>query len=1096
MVSSHHTGCLEPEVVAAYVDHGLSLAERAQVETHLASCRPCTALLAGVVRTAAEIAAFIPDTGVTEATPFRTRRTVLVALGAAAAVFAVLVVPSTVRPWLERDAGLVSLVDSVGEQRSVLGRLSGGFPHAPLSVSSAGGQDGQAAGTDRVLLTAGRIRESFGELETPSRLHALGISQLLAGQYDDAVQSLLAASREQPANAQYLSDVAAVQLERARLGLRPDDLPRALAAADRARRLDPSLTEAWFNRALALSALSLTDQAKVAWTEYLQRDSASPWAGEARRRLEELSKPTPAAAWASIEVRLQQSIDDATADEAVRTQTTEARNFIENQLFVEWANAVLAGSDGTAELHRLRVMADAMLRVTGDALYRDAVAAIDSARTRGAKTMASLAAAHDAYAKAAASFLEDRFADAAPGLLSAKLRLAATGSSYANRASLDLGAVAYFVGRATDAETILGELLLVAQSKNYGHIAARATWQLGLVSFGQGRLGDAQLRYEETLAQFERLGDAEETAAANNLLASLFGYLGDEDRAWRHREAALPILTITRSQRLRYGVLVGATAAARRQDPQAALIFQDIVVETAQAWGRQTALAESLSHKGELLAAVGRHDEAAAHVSAARNALQQIPDEGLRRRFEVTVLAAESTLARSHSPQVAVRAAERAMQLVDERRDRRRLPQLNLLLAKANIASGRIVEAERALAQGIRAFETERASLSDEGRLSVLDDSWELFDTAVYVAIKKGDLARAFEMSEKARYRTLAESKSVVPMSLVEVERSLAADEAILALNQFDDALAVWLIKREGTTATLRPIRKSDASKFMARQLDEIHLEARTPRASAELFNEIIRPIGNRLKSVTRLVVVPDATYENVRFAALWESSRKQFLIEKFSVAMAPSASAHAHGLARANADTVAAAPLVFGGPGPTSERDARNVASVYEQAALRTGAQATSSRFFAEVAGRAVVHLAAPAVANAAFPFLSAFSVADEPGRRHSGNVLARDIAARSLSTTRLVVIDEVETTNHNRGEGTLALARAFLAAGVPAVLGTLPGADESATRDLMVGFHRRIASKMTPAEALTDLQRNVLQSNGRRLGAWSALVMYGSDR
>ena len=248
--------------MAAYVDHGLSLAERAQVDTHLASCRQCTALLAGVVRTVADVSAFIPDAGVTEATPSRTRRPVLVALGAAAAVFAVLVVPSLVRPWLERDAGLVSLVDSVGEQRSVLGRLTGGFPHAPLGVPSAGGQDGQAAETDRVLLTAGKIRESFGELATPSRLHALGVSQLLAGRYDDAAQSLLAASREQPANAQYLSDVAAVQLERARLGLRPDDLPRALAAADRARRLDPSLNEAWFNRALAVSALSLTDQAR------------------------------------------------------------------------------------------------------------------------------------------------------------------------------------------------------------------------------------------------------------------------------------------------------------------------------------------------------------------------------------------------------------------------------------------------------------------------------------------------------------------------------------------------------------------------------------------------------------------------------------------------------------------------------------------------------------------------------------------------------------------------------------------------------------------------------------------------------------------
>ena len=166
-------------------------------------------------------------------------------------------------------------------------------------------------------------------------MHAIGVSQLLAGRYDDAAQSLLAASREQPANARYLSDVAAVQLERARLGLRPDDLPRALAAADRARRLDPSLKEAWFNRALAASALSLTAEARTAWTEYLKRDSVSPWATRsaisASRNYRSRRARRPGAA---MEGRLQSAIDASTADEAVRTQTTEARNFIESTLLV------------------------------------------------------------------------------------------------------------------------------------------------------------------------------------------------------------------------------------------------------------------------------------------------------------------------------------------------------------------------------------------------------------------------------------------------------------------------------------------------------------------------------------------------------------------------------------------------------------------------------------------------------------------------------------------------------------------------------------------------------------------------------------------
>ena len=74
--------------------------------------------------------------------------------------------------------------------------------------------------------------------------------------------------------------------------------------------------------------------------------------------------------------------------------------------------------------------------------------------------------------------------------------------------------------------------------------------------------------------------------------------------------------------------------------------------------------------------------------------------------------------------------------------------------------------------------------------------------------------------------------------------------------------------------------------------------------------------------------------------------------------------------------------------------------------------------------------------------------------------------------------------------------MVRAFMAAGVPAVLGTLPGADETATRDLMIGFHREMSQGMSAEQALSTVQRNALQQNGRRLGAWTALVLYGSDR
>jgi CHAT domain-containing protein len=141
-------------------------------------------------------------------------------------------------------------------------------------------------------------------------------------------------------------------------------------------------------------------------------------------------------------------------------------------------------------------------------------------------------------------------------------------------------------------------------------------------------------------------------------------------------------------------------------------------------------------------------------------------------------------------------------------------------------------------------------------------------------------------------------------------------------------------------------------------------------------------------------------------------------------------------------------------------------------------------------------VHVAAETVPNRSHPLLSRMILADEQGRRYTGSVLGRDIAARPMAATKLVVLDQIRDNTALRGEGTLKLARAFIAAGVPAVLGTLPGADEDAARDLMIGFHREMTTNIPPGQALARVQRNAVQLNGGRLGAWSALVLYGSDR
>jgi len=1061
------------------------------VDLHLASCPQCIALVAGVVRTVADVSEFTPhaEPAVETASRAVTRRTLVGVLAAAAAVIAVLLTPSLARMWPDRDTELVNLGGG-SEQRSVLGRLTGGFPHAPLGVPSAGGQDGRVAGTDRVLFTSARIRESFGERDTPSRLHELGLSQLLAGRYDEAAHALLAASREQPGNARFLNDLAAVQLERARLGLRPDDLPRALASADRARRLDPSLHEAWFNRALAASALSLTDQARQAWTEYLTRDASTPWATEARSRLQELSTPTPATAWADIARQLHGEITVALAESAVRTQMTEARNLVETELLPAWAAAVDGGQDATRELNGLRNLGQAFALVAGDQLYRDTVAAIDAAGSDD--QLRALARGHAAYARAAALFAEDRFADAAIALASARDGLTAAKSPFASRATLDLSAASYFLGRGADATKLLAPLDETARTRGYAHLAARIAWQMGLIAFGQGRLAEAQSHYEQTLAAFEQMGDAELAANAHGLLAALHHYLGDGAAAWRHRVAAFSGLTVSRSFRLKHALMASTASAVYKDTPETALALQDQALANAIDWKRDSAIAEIHAQRAATLLALGRTAEAEQDIAAARRHLPGIPDAAFRSRIEVAVLTTESDLMLARAPETAIEAASKAIAIVQQRRDRLRLAQLHLRLAKANVVWGNFRDARAALDRGIQSFEEERASISDEGRISTLDESWQLFDTAMLLSIKERDYPRAFALSERGRVRTLAETRQFAVRSLDEVQRTLPGDQAVVALSQFDDELAVWVIRRDTVNVITRPLSRLDAQTLIARQQTEIAQGSNNPIAGRELFNQILRPSAAQLDGAKRLVIVPDATYADAAFGAFWDESRRRFLIEDRTISLAPSVTAVAR---EASAEAIGRAdgqPLIAG----AASLNADAVAAVYAGPTVVTGPDATRARLLTDIAGHAVVHLTAQTAGNAPYPLLSRLLLADEPGRRHSGATLGRDIVTQSLSHTQLVVLDAIDTTSEPRDDGTLSLARAFMTAGVRTVVGTLPGADPAAVRDLMVGFHRRLASGMPAAEALTELQRNVLRSNGRRLGAWSALVLYGSDR
>jgi tetratricopeptide (TPR) repeat protein len=136
-----------------------------------------------------------------------------------------------------------------------------------------------------VRIIAARSEKALAANRTPQTLHTFGVANLIMGEIDRAVPLLEQAVNQQSPDARMLNDLSSAYLARAARDKSQQDAAKALAAVGRALAIEPMLSEAVFNRALALERLGLVDEARTAWNEYLKIDDQSGWAEEAGSHL-------------------------------------------------------------------------------------------------------------------------------------------------------------------------------------------------------------------------------------------------------------------------------------------------------------------------------------------------------------------------------------------------------------------------------------------------------------------------------------------------------------------------------------------------------------------------------------------------------------------------------------------------------------------------------------------------------------------------------------------------------------------------------------------------------------------------------------------
>lgn len=188
---------------------------------------------------------------------------------------------------------------------------------------------------------------------------------------------------------------------------------------------------------------------------------------------------------------------------------------------------------------------------------------------------------------------------------------------------------------------------------------------------------------------------------------------------------------------------------------------------------------------------------------------------------------------------------------------------------------------------------------------------------------------------------------------------------------------------------------------------------------------------------------------------------------------------------------------LALGNPDgslPAAGREVQAIERVRPAVTVLVGEEATKRRFLQLVPSMSDIHLATHGTLDAEHPERSFLLVAgrDEPSQHLS----IGDIAGLTLRPGGLAVLSACETALGEQvpGSALITFAAAFSQAGSQSIVASLWKVNDTSTRDLMVAFHRSLAS-VGRAEALRQAQLALLREPATAHPFyWAAFILIGA--
>ncbi|HEX6087154.1 MAG TPA: CHAT domain-containing protein, partial [Thermoanaerobaculia bacterium] len=485
-------------------------------------------------------------------------------------------------------------------------------------------------------------------------------------------------------------------------------------------------------------------------------------------------------------------------------------------------------------------------------------------------------------------------------------------------------------------------------------------------------------------------------------------------------------------------------------------------------------------------------------IATARDAADCSSDADVRSKLIADIDGAAGTIMRAQEPQGAVELLTAAIDYQHRAQRPIVLPELYLQRGRAHLALDKLHAAASDFDRGIAELERQRTHVSEAAmRPGLFDDAAELFEEAIALQLRRdGVTEKVLAYVERGRARALLEQMGAGvqrPAKLADVQRHLGTRAAVIEYVSLPDRIVIISIARNRAV-----VRSVTTTRAMLRD---------ATGDGERLYDLLIRPIEFELRGIDTITFVPDDVLQRVAFGALLDRTTRTFLVQRQTVAVAPSAGVFVFTSQRDAPGMPPTSALVLANPTiprdtfpdlrslGASEREASRIARSYTRAEILKRDDATAERFLKLAPEFEVVHFAGHAVVRNSEPGASALVCASSP--EVHGALTQRQIAEMRFPKTQVVVLAACSTMRGRNAaiEGVPSLARAFVVAGVPAVVGTLWDIDDAKATPLMRVLHEELAKGIAAPDALRAAQLKAI-ALGQPVEEWAAFAVTGIAR